>query len=147
IPTLYTEPVSVYLNGSYHGYYMLVENVDESFFRRRGMQISSLYKARRVSAFMSLESLINIEKGVSEQYGESRYADLRNLIISVQQAPEEDLPKVAERWMQLDEFAVYLGTALYLRHFDSANNNFYLYRLKGKQQFGIVPWDLDRLFD
>ncbi len=139
-----TEFVEVYLNGDFQGLYLFIEEVDRDFFKTRGLDPSSIYKARfgRLGAAdLSLSSINQLHIGFNVVLGDERMFDLKDLIMAIQDYQNNRDNGVLD-W---NEVVKYHAVTVFLKHWDGFKNNYILHRAGDSPLFHWVPWDGDQI--
>ncbi|MHA3774317.1 DUF7453 family protein [Verrucomicrobiota bacterium sgz303538] len=142
IASHWAQLVRVQQNGAFWGLYDMVENGDEDFLQRAGLdQAGALYKI-----YNSLESTSGAEKKSREF--ETSLADLQTLINGLDNA----LPLTTRRQFAYDNVDVaslvnYLANNVLIINNDFGHKNYYVYRdTNGTGEWSVLPWDQDLSF-
>ena len=151
LPAPNSKPVVVRFNDRDPGLYVMIENVDGSFFRRRDLGIQTLYKARNNAGSLGLNTLTDPGYGYGERYGDLGWEDLKGLIQIANSRPLS-MEKMRD-FVDIDQMIVYLSVHQIIGHIDGIVNNHYLAKLDkylygdrtDTGTFWMIPWDLDRL--
>lgn len=134
-------PVRVERNGTFHGIQDVMEDADERFLERTGLNPDgALYKV-----YDALESPFSSEKKTRRDEG---VADLQGLIDGLR--PGATLAqRVAYAWDNVDlpqTVSYFVGLALVSSQ-DHGHKNFFVYRdTTGSGDWTLLPWDLDLTF-
>ncbi len=137
------EPVALWLNDEYLGLYLLLEPIDEEFFRARDDRAIALYKARNLRA--SLEATHDLQSAFAERAGEANRSDLRALVENIDQATR-GAPHRLEELVDVAQVLRYMAGAHFIHNWDGIDNNYFLARSAREPRFRIVAWDLDQTF-
>jgi spore coat protein CotH len=139
------EPIAVWLNDRYLGLYLLVEPIDNTFFRRRGDASRQLYKARDLLATLAADS--DVAAAFSVRIGSDEFTDLKHLIHLLHLPPGSESRAALARLVNADNVARYMAAAALVNHWDGIINNYYLARTDREPGFSMHPWDLDQTFE
>ncbi len=133
--------VRVQQNGAFWGLYDMVENGDEDFVKRAGLDpYGALYKC-----YNSLEDTTNVEKKTRDAEA-GNYSDLQALINALNPATKS-LPQ--RRQYSYDNVDVpslvnYLAANVLILNNDFGHKNYYVYRdTNGTREWSVLPWDQD----
>jgi spore coat protein H len=141
------EPVHLYFDNGYHGIYLRVEMVDELFFQRRNLPVSSLYKAKTNSWFSTKYDIVpqaHFDKKLPED--DMTYSDLEQLFIILDQGVTASDTAKLSAILDIRNALDYYAVAILIKHYDGIVKNFYLYFNPLIQKFQFIPWDLDLTF-
>jgi CotH kinase protein len=143
-----SEPVKLRLNSEDHGLYLLAESIDQDFYRRRGLNVTTLYKGELAQADFSNKNLNRSRPGFAVEVGSDSAEEIHAIIAAVTnhddaKTTDDSLDKLIDTRL----FMRYLAITVYLNHFDGQNNNFYLYRTVNDPMLKITPWDFDRILE
>jgi len=140
----------LYVNGTYHGLYVILEPIDELFLTRRGRKAGgALYKG--VGQKAGFHNDIDVELGFEKKTQKDKpFDDLKTLLQLAQAASQTD----DEFWQQLDpvfsldRYADRLIWASFTQNIDSWKHNFYLYHDPegSPRRWWIYAWDSDICF-
>ncbi|MFT4978009.1 MAG: spore coat protein H [Myxococcota bacterium] len=141
----------VYLNGDYHGLYVVLDRIDDEFIRHMGFDDSGdLFKAVNHDANFYLTTSSGYPKstlteGYEKKEGEPEdsYASLQALVGFTGAGSASDLVEGAGDWIELGEFMDWLLLVHYSMSEDSAGKNSYLYQDPDTGLFRYVPWDFN----
>lgn len=145
--------VRVELNGEFWGLFIDVEQVDERYLERRGLDPEgALYKA--VGIVGSLRKLDGITyQGQSYTY-ESQYEkktregepydDLVNFIHGLYETPAAGMESYLESNLDVPQYLSYLAASNAMCIWDNIQHNYYFFRdTRGSGRWRVLPWDLD----
>jgi hypothetical protein len=145
--------VRVELNGEFWGLFIDVEQVDERYLERHGLDPEgALYKA--VGIVGSLRKLDGVTyEGQTYTYqsqyekktrkGEP-YADLIELIHGLYDTPAAQMEAYLEQHVDVEQYINYLAISNLMCVWDNMQHNFYLHRdTLGSGKWRVIPWDLD----
>lgn len=145
LPTPEVEPVSLYLNGRFQGLYLLIERVNEDFFRRRGIGVERLYKAKVWKAKFDETMVLDPEAGVEGKSGGFHPREIQRLA-EWAQAEGTELAGI-EPYLDTESAARLFGANLFLANWDGFVNNWYLLKERGNSRLKFIPWDWERAYD
>ena len=144
-------PVHTRMNGSFYRLSFFIETPGSSLVDRYGWpEDSSVYKAEGDMRGIALlpRAHVGTTKGMQKArppWNRSR-GDLRALIRGV----DPDSPTRGEYLfdhLDLPEVISALAAYTVTKHYDNACHNYYLARHDGRDEWCLLPWDLDLVFD
>lgn len=137
----------LYVNGEYHGFYVLLERVDEVFLERNGLNPAGLLlKAENHSANWADKD--NFMDGmaikVNEDADTAPYAELLEALSGTPLEYEAFQEEVASR-LNLNDWMLWQGVHTFADNRDTFTKNYYLYRDPDLpfSRFRIISWDAD----
>src|ERR1041385_756164 len=149
----------LYVNGEYSGLYVVIEEIDNTFFDRvfaehGGCQYNynwiDDYRFQYLGDDPALYSPNRFEpkKPVSGYDPDS----LVEMIKAINVSSDDEFISNVSRYLDLNLFVKELAVENYLSEGDgllgyAGMNNFYLYRFAGIRQFRVIPWDKDITFE
>ncbi|MBM3846147.1 MAG: hypothetical protein FJ405_07675, partial [Verrucomicrobia bacterium] len=138
-PAHFTFPVRVQQNGAFFSVANLVENGDDNFLRRLGMDPNgALYKM-----YNSAEDAGGGEKKTRRTEGSQ---DLSAFIAGMTQGSPAKETYMYDN-MDLPEVVNFLANTTLIANTDCCHKNYYLYRdSDGTQEWQVFPWDVDLSF-
>ncbi|MEE9297274.1 MAG: ThuA domain-containing protein [Phycisphaerae bacterium] len=148
-PSAAFEMVHLMLNGAFGGVYLDVEQINERFLARNGLDTSgNLYK---VILFGEMQLIPNLPEAVHLIFGEETnedgsYEDLIHLITTVNTVSDEEFPVVAHRMLDLPQFLDWYAMAILTGNNDFATKNHFLYHDPTQDKWMAFPWDLQHTF-
>jgi len=132
--------VRVQQNGNFWGVYDMVENGDEDFPARAGLDPDgALYKC-----YNSLQDVSSVEKKTRD--GEPSTADLQDLVTNLDPATKALSQRRLYSYDNVDvpSLANYLATNVIILNRDFGHKNYYVYRdTNGTHEWSVLPWDQD----
>ena len=132
--------VRVQQNATFWGLYDMVENGDEDFVARAGLDPNgALYKV-----YNSLQDVSNVEKKTRD--GDLSTADLQALETGMDPAAKTLLQRRQHAYDNIDvpSLVNYLATNIVLQNNDFGHKNYYIYRdTNGTREWSLLPWDQD----
>ncbi|MGK9369391.1 CotH kinase family protein [Melioribacter sp. Ez-97] len=144
--TFKIQPVAFYINDTYEGLYYLIEPIDETFFVKRNIKTSELYKAYNGFAFFNYDDLPDVRKGYEKKFPDDENYHTLEKLIAATSADGENFPEELEKEFDTDKFLQYWAVTVLICNWDGIIHNFCLRRDASSNKFEIVPWDLDRTF-
>lgn len=147
-PAPEVEFISLKINGDYFGVYVQVEQVDESFFKKRSKDVSFLYKGVKHGANMSplmdqrswwlnWEPKITTPKSLNV---------LKELFADFYYWTPSEFNSQIEETINLDNFINYYACMYCISSVDCFTKNVYISRNIQSNSFEIYPWDNDASF-
>ena len=142
----------VYLQGVYHGLYVIVDHVDNEFVDHFGLnRDGNLYKSVNHDANFELTDYYgntksSLHSGYEKKEGDPSddFSDLDSLVAWSGPAPAATILAEAEDWFPLGEFQDWFLLVYYSLSEDSAGKNAYLYNDPTQAtRFRYVPWDFN----
>lgn len=137
--------VRLYINGSYWGLYLLVEQIDDCFLESRfGHGSGNLYKGVAGASAFDVEKM---RRGFELKTNEGRN-DWRDLYQFFTALDKVRTREEIESLVNVDNVLGYLAGAALVGHWDSfawLQNNDYLYHHRDGR-FRIIVWDMDNTF-
>ncbi|MGK9476796.1 CotH kinase family protein [Melioribacter sp. OK-6-Me] len=144
--TFKVQPVVLYINNTYEGLYYLIEPIDETFFIKRNIKTSELYKAYNGFAFFNYDDLPDVRKGYEKKFPDDKNYHTLEKLISITSSTGDNFPEELEKIFDVDKFLQYWAVTVLICNWDGVIHNFCLRRDAVTNKFEIVPWDLDRTF-
>lgn len=141
----------LYINNTYHGFYVLIERIDKLFLERQGLgKEAHMYKAENHQANWKWKP--DVVAGYDIEMGPvADVADLYQLLDVLTHTPLEAgqfATQVEPRFM-VDEFMVWQRVHTFADNRDTFTKNYYLYHdLEASQgtvedRFRLISWDAD----
>jgi len=159
VPAPRAAHVRVFINGNYHGVYIMVEHIDEEFAESRfGNNDGNLYKCLWPADLAYLGDDPDLYKYTS---GDRRayelkineesddYSDLAHFIDVLNNTPVEDLACELEKVFNVADYLKVMAMDVITGNWDGYiynKNNFYLYHNTQSGRFEYIPYDLDNTF-
>jgi hypothetical protein len=137
----YSFPIRVQQNGSFWGVYDMVENGDEDFLDRCGLDMNGAF----YKVYNSLENSTGVEKKTRKN--ESN-ADLQALITALDTAQTlSNRRKYSYDNVDVPTLVNYLANNIVILNNDFGHKNYYMYRdTNGTREWSVFPWDEDLAF-
>lgn len=151
-----TRMVRVQLNGEFWGLFIDVEQVDELYLQKAGLDPEgALYKS--VGVVGSLRKLDGMTYNGSSYTYQSQYEkktredepydDLIAFIHGLYDTPPSQMEEYLETHLDVDQFIRYLAATNVMCIWDVIQHNFYFYRdTNGDGKWRIIPWDNDHVW-
>lgn len=142
VPASISFPMRVQQNGTFHSVSIFVEQPDERYLERQGLDSDgALYKLLKLNVLES--STVNVEKRTRL---DEDHSDLQALIDGLM-LPREQRAVYLYDHIDIPEVINYLAVATVLHDRDQGDNNYYLYRdPDGRAEWMVLPWDKDMTF-
>ncbi len=138
----------LFINNLFEGLYLKLEEVDEMFFLRRNLPVSSLYKINVRGRFTmkngSFPQQIFDKKLPDDNMV---YEDVRRLIAILDRGLASENTDELEGMLDVYNTLDYLAVSILTSNGDGVVNNFYLWFNSKTGLFEFIPWDLNRTFD
>ena len=146
-PAFLAEHARVFLNGTFLGLYVRVENMDEHFLKRNGLhRDGNLYKATLDGACLSTMDDVDYhwEKKTNESQDRQ---DLRSLIFLINTVPDKEYLNFSRNHLHYDGMINILALNMLLANGSTYYHNYYMFHdLMGDGRWSMFPWDTDRTF-
>ncbi|MGB0386734.1 MAG: lamin tail domain-containing protein [Ardenticatenaceae bacterium] len=141
VPYAIAFPMRVQQNGAFHSVAIFVEQPDERYLERQGLDgEGALYKMVWNAA---TSSTIGVEKKTRRDENNS---DLQALMDGIQLSGQERTNYLFDH-INLAAVINNLATGLIIQDWDSLHHNYYLYRDTNEtEEWMILPWDKDHTF-
>ncbi|MCP4547762.1 MAG: T9SS type A sorting domain-containing protein [bacterium] len=147
-PCFQVEHARLNLNGVYLGLYVRVENIDENFLARVGLDPNgSLYKATYDGATLSIfdDLTLNWEKKTNV---ELPWDDLFALREQVNAVPDADYHDWAQTTLDYDMYIDHIVANWWLANGSTYYHNYYVYHdIQNTGRWLLLPWDMDKTID
>jgi spore coat protein H len=141
------KPVTLYINGTSHGLYYLIEPVNEEFFIKRGSSTGELYSAINTLADFSFKNNSEIRDGFKKRIpDDDNFYTLEQLILLLDNGSVEKIKTEVDKYWNVDAYLRYMAVSMLICNHDGIFHNYYINREQTSQQYEIVPWDLDLTF-
>lgn len=156
VPASRANHVALWINGTYYGLMMNVEQIDEQFLQRWfGGDAGSLYKCLwpadltyRGPTGASYQPTANWAPYVLER-GPGGYEDLARLVAVIDRSSDAVFRTEIERVLDVDGLLRAMAVIVATGSWDSywfLKNNFYLYNDPIEGRFRFIPYDMDNSF-
>lgn len=143
-PCFTAEPVRVFLNGTFIGLYISIENMDEAFLTARGLDPSgNLYKATYDGACLSPNEDVYAvwEKKTNENTDRS---DLQELIQQINTVPDDQYYDFARKTFDYGRMVDIIAVNMLIGNGSTYYHNYYMYHDPATNKWSMLPWDLDK---
>jgi hypothetical protein len=140
-----SEHVKVFINGSFYGIYLQVENMDKDFLKRNHLsKKGNLYKATKDGACLSVFDDFE-SKWEKKTNKKSDHNDLLKLIESINSVPDNEFHDFVIKTFEYDKLINILALNMLLSNSSTYYHNYYLYHdLYDTGKWQMIPWDLDK---
>ena len=140
-----SEHVKVFLNGSFYGLYLQVENIDKSFLKRNNLSPKgNLYKATKDGACLSFFDDIKV-KWEKKTNKKSDHNDLSILIDDLNNVPGSGFHSFIKSTFEYEKLVNILALNMFLSNSSTYYHNYYLYHdLYDTGKWQMLPWDMDK---
>jgi hypothetical protein len=146
------------VNGIYAGLYTIVEPVDKNFLARNfGEDAGYLYDYEWISDY-NFEWLGNDPMAYSPSPFQPQTNEkspnpqpIVDMVRAINESTDSAFAEAVSSYLDLKRFVEYLAVETYIGDLDGVAgdwglNNFYFYRLQGRNLFVFIPWDKDVTF-
>ena len=137
----WVQTVRVQQNGTFWGLYDMVENGDEDFISREGLDpMGALYKC-----YNSLQDSTNVEKKTRDAEAGNN-SDLQALVDNLDTGTKTLLFRRQYSYDNVDvpSLVNYLAANVLIINNDFGHKNYYVYRdTEGTREWSVLPWDQD----
>ena len=146
-PVFDARHAALYVNDSFYGLYLQVENVDEAFLARVGLDPQgNLYKAALDGSCLSLFDDVDYHWEKETNEGEGR-SDLRELIQAINTVPQSDYEAFARDWFDYDQMVNVLAMNMLISNGSTYYHNYFMYHdVRGSGKWMYLNWDMDFSF-
>ena len=142
-----SEHIRLFINNQYKGLYLLIENVDDEFMEKRGLdKKANLYKAAKDGSCLSFYDDVNYhwENKVNEFSDKS---DLQNLINMLDTIEDNRYYDFAKKTFDYDKMITIIVMNAFTANQSTWYHNYYMYHdINNSQKWTMLPWDLDKTF-
>ncbi|HET6409207.1 MAG TPA: lamin tail domain-containing protein [Chthoniobacteraceae bacterium] len=135
----YAFPIRVQQNGSFWGVYDMVENGDEDFLERTGLDVNGAF----YKMYNSLDNATtDVEKKTRKNESNS---DLQALITGLDPAQAiSNRRRFSYDNVDIPALVNYLAANVLILNRDFGHKNYYIYRhTNGSREWSLLPWDQD----
>lgn len=159
LPSARANHVELYLNNSYYGLYMNVEQIDEKFLKKRfGNNNGNLFKCLYPADLAYLGSNPDLYKLTFSGYriydlktnqSADNYSDLAKFISTINNVSTSNLHLHLDSFFNTNNYIKTLCVDILTANWDGYaynKNNFYLYHNSKTDKFEYIPYDLDNTF-
>lgn len=140
-----SELIKVYLNGSYFGLYLKVENMDDQFLQKRNLSVeNNLYKATKDGACLSIFDDI-AAKWEKKTNKKGDFNDLAWLIDKLNNVPDNEFETFIKENFEYEQLVNLIAMNMMLSNGSTYYHNYYLYHdLYETGKWLVFPWDMDK---
>ncbi len=151
VPTPRADYARLYINGEYYGLFSQVEQIDERFLYRQGIEIhGNLYKPY----YGSLEALDYIQDPEQREWWYRWYypkktnrgsgiEDVVAFIEMINHTDDEQFPQAIAQTMEVKGWLDWYAVNILIGNFEMMEKNYYLYHDLSAGRWMIFPWDVD----
>ncbi len=151
VPTPRAGHARLYINDEYYGLFSQVEQVDERFLYRRGIDIhGNLYKP----FYGGLHTLDYIEDPAKRAWWyryyypkktnrQSGIDDVVAFIELINYTSDEQFPDTIAEVLDVNEWLDWYAVNILISNFEMMEKNYYLYHDLSTDRWLILPWDVD----
>ncbi len=137
-PNCYSEHVRLELNGEFFGLYLHIEQTDEAFLRRNGLDDQGeLWKSTSGTA----QSTSGYEKKTALSSGNAALADFISGLARLR--TDDDRERFVDQRIDVPAFLDYLVATAVISNADQPHKNHYMFRDSASGLWTQTPWDLD----
>ncbi len=143
-PGFHAEAVRVYLNNTFLGLYISIENMDAAFLAAHSLDPKgNLYKATYDGACLSRgEDVYALwEKKTNE---DSDRSDLETLIDHINTVPDDQYYDFARKTFDYNRMVDIIAMNMLIGNGSTYYHNYYMYHDPATSKWTMLPWDLDR---
>jgi spore coat protein CotH len=137
----------LFINDDYYGLFSQVEQVDERFLYRTGMEIhGNLYKP--FYGFLGIESSdwwydYHYPKKTNRESG---IKDMVAFIELINYTPDEQFPRTMAKVLDVNGWLDWYAVNILIGNLEMMGKNYYLYHDLSAERWAILPWDVDISF-
>ncbi len=146
-PCFNAEHVRIYLNGKFFGLYLMVENMDEDFLRKRNLDAyANMYKATKDGACLGYYDDVDHhwEKKINEYTDRE---DLQNLINVLDTIPDSKFYNYIKNNFDYEKLINIISINVMITNSSTYYHNYYMYHDVNRTGNWIMfPWDMDKTF-
>jgi parallel beta-helix repeat protein len=142
-----SEHIRLFINNQYTGLYLLVENVDDEFLKKRGLdKKANLYKAAKDGSCLSVYD--NMDHHWENKTNEfSDKSDLQNLINTLDTVEDIRYYDFAKKTFDYEKMITIILMNAFTSNQSTWYHNYYMYHdINNSQKWTMLPWDLDKTF-
>ncbi|OGU34121.1 MAG: hypothetical protein A2068_04785 [Ignavibacteria bacterium GWB2_35_6b] len=146
LPVFHNSHVFLKINNEDEALLVLLERVEEEYFRKRNLPVFQLFKVGFGAKFSSEGGFypqFHFEKKIPE---DNSFYYLEQLINAIDTSSNENLNSSLGKFIDIKNYIKYHAATSILNNDDSFNNNFFLIKETKDSPFKIIPWDFDKCF-
>jgi parallel beta-helix repeat protein len=142
-----SQHIRLFINNHFAGLYLLIENVDNQFLRKRGLDTrANLYKANKDGACLSYYDKLDKYWEVKSK-GFSDKSDLENLINVLDTIEDSRYYEFAKKTFDYDRMITIILMNALTANQSTWYHNYYMYHdINNTQKWTMFPWDMDKTF-
>lgn len=148
LPCFNADYARLFLNGTFIGLYITIENIDKAFLERNNLDKNgNLYKAYKDGSCLSIyddpdyhwEKKTNTESGIE---------DLKDLINQISTTPDSLFLSFIRGHFFHDQLTTLIANNILLNNGSTYYHNYYMYHdLHNSGRWMMLPWDMDLTFN
>lgn len=146
IPVPDVEPVALYFNGGYYGLYLLIEAMEEPFYRRREVDLERLYKSRARRADFRPKTIHDPWFAFEPEFGGLHPHEIQRLAAWAADPPGEKGRSRIAGYVDLENAIRYFAALVFLQDCDGYDNNIYLFKARGDERLRFAAWDWEQAY-
>ena len=137
----------LYINDEYYGLFSQVEQVDERFLHRLGIEMhGNLYKPFYGNLGLEESDWWYWEHYPKKTNRQSGHEDLVAFIELINNTPDEQFPDAITEVLDVNGWLDWYAVNILIGNFEMTNKNHYLYHDSSTGRWMILPWDVDISF-
>jgi spore coat protein H len=142
-----SEHLFLKINNENKGLYILVERMDEDFFRKRNLPVYEVVKVGFGAKFTFNEANDLSDSFEKEIPDDKNFSNLTEFIYALDNVDNSNIFKTIGKHLDIEEYLKYHAMTSILNNSDGLTNNFFLYKESPSAPYFILPWDFDKTFD
>ncbi len=146
-PCYDAQHVAVNINGDFHGIYLLVENMDNDFLKKRAMKTDGdLFKATHDGACLSAYDHVRLVWEHKTPKADTSWKALEHLIHLLNDTPDKDYYAMAKSTFDYQNMVNLIAVNMLIGNRSTYYHNYFIYRNPQKNVWQWLPWDMDNTF-
>ena len=147
IPVFRNKHIFLKINNQDKGLYLIIERIDEEFFRVRNIPTYEIYKAGFGAVQNRRQILAKVLSLKKKLPDDNNYAHLLNYLYSLDTSRVNTIEHSLDEYMDIDNYLQYHAMSTITNNNDAFKNNYHMQRGTAAAQYKFYPWDFDRSFD
>ncbi|MCP4542398.1 MAG: hypothetical protein GY832_35190 [Chloroflexi bacterium] len=144
VPSPRSGYAKLYINGQYYGLFSQVEQIDERFLHRQGIEMhGNLYKPFYGPLGPEANEWWYSYRYPKKTNRQSGYQDLITFIERINHTPDEQFADTIAEVMDVNGWLNWYGVNILISNFEMTNKNYYIYHDFDADRWMILPWDVD----
>jgi spore coat protein H len=140
--------VLVHINGTFHGIYLMVENVDKEFLDKWGLsKDGDLFKATKDSASLSRYDNVPALWERKMPKSDSSWTVLQELIAKLNDTPDQEYAQMTHEIMSYENMVNSIALNMLIGNRSTYYHNYFMFRSVQTHQWKYLPWDMDRTLE